>query len=484
MVQSRKKKAPVTCSKANSGASNSRATRSSKEKKTAPVTSRKRQVSDDEVSSDSSSDGGSRRRPQKKCLHHRQEPEAIDNDEPQESEPKVVDNEVNNEGDGEEDEEEGDTNLDSDNKETDDNLQPKHQITIPLTRVVKKQSTKDLLLMMSDIVNIKVKHYELYKKKCKEKDIPENHWAIPHHIWREMEEEKWQKNKKKVQAKIEFEHITELHVFSREGVLRLMMQLIAVDDQLLVLADKAVFRNCLVAMRPKATRFVKRLKDLKIAISKAPGKVSITSDAWTVDITKAAFLGVTAHWIDIIDHDDNDFKLSCATLDNTSSNTMLCEMVEDVHLHRSLPRWNASEGQPPHVVNIGNVAVMSHITKIAALETTITIWEYDPTDPNNRVFGGSLDVIAAICTLMIKPMGLFLSSADGLFRPITTLRYNGCVFKHISWTAFKLSEADWNCMVDAVNILADSNCIQQYFSAEKQPTLWHALPTLEELQTA
>jgi hypothetical protein len=30
----------------------------------------------------------------------------------------------------------------------------------------------------------------------------------------------------------------------------------------------------------------------------------------------------------------------------------------------------------------------------------------------------------------------------------------------------------------------DSNGIQQYFSAEKRPTLWCALPAIEELQTA
>ena len=30
----------------------------------------------------------------------------------------------------------------------------------------------------------------------------------------------------------------------------------------------------------------------------------------------------------------------------------------------------------------------------------------------------------------------------------------------------------------------DSNKIQQYFSAEKRPTLWRALPAIEELQTA
>jgi hypothetical protein len=42
------------------------------------------------------------------------------------------------------------------------------------------------------------------------------------------------------------------------------------------------------------------------------------------------------------------------------------------------------------------------ITKIAAVENTTAIWEYDPTRPDNRVLGGSLDVIAAIRTLAIK----------------------------------------------------------------------------------
>jgi hypothetical protein len=45
---------------------------------------------------------------------------------------------------------------------------------------------------------------------------------------------------------------------------------------------------------------------------------------------------------------------------------------------------------------------MSHITKIAAVETSTAIWEYDPSLPGNRVLGGSLDVIAAIRTLAIK----------------------------------------------------------------------------------
>jgi hypothetical protein len=33
-------------------------------------------------------------------------------------------------------------------------------------------------------------------------------------------------------------------------------------------------------------------------------------------------------------------------------------------------------------------------------------------------------------------------------------------------------------------VFQDSNRIQHYFSFEKQPTLWRALPALEELQTA
>ena len=45
---------------------------------------------------------------------------------------------------------------------------------------------------------------------------------------------------------------------------------------------------------------------------------------------------------------------------------------------------------------------MSHITKIAAIENSNAIWEYDPTLPSNTVLGGSLDVIAAIRTLVVK----------------------------------------------------------------------------------
>ncbi|KAM6491740.1 hypothetical protein JOM56_012780, partial [Amanita muscaria] len=39
--------------------------------------------------------------------------------------------------------------------------------------------------------------------------------------------------------------------FTREGILDAVARLIACDDQALMLADKATFQNCLMAMRPK-----------------------------------------------------------------------------------------------------------------------------------------------------------------------------------------------------------------------------------------
>ena len=97
-------------------------------------------------------------------------------------------------------------------------------------------------------------------------------------------------------------------------------------------------------------------------------------------------------------------QLYAATLDNTGNNNTTCKTIERIHDLRGL-KWNSGEQQLPclaHVVNLGNVAVMSNITKIAAVENATAIWEYDPTRNDNRMLGGSLDVIAAIRTLAIK----------------------------------------------------------------------------------
>ncbi len=62
-----------------------------------------------------------------------------------------------------------------------------------------------------------------------------------------------------------------------------------------------------------------------------------------------------------------------------------------------------------HVINLVNVDVMGHITKIAAVENTTAIWEYNPDLFDNRMLGGSLDVIAAVCTIAIKVAFFFVS---------------------------------------------------------------------------
>ena len=48
-----------------------------------------------------------------------------------------------------------------------------------------------------------------------------------------------------------------------------------------------------------------------------------------------------------------------------------------------------------HVLNLT-------ITKIANMETTTAIWEFNPSLPSSRVLGDSLDVVAAIQTTAIK----------------------------------------------------------------------------------
>jgi hypothetical protein len=61
-----------------------------------------------------------------------------------------------------------------------------------------------------------------------------------------------------------------------------------------------------------------------------------------------------------------------------------------------------------HVVNLANVDIMAHITKVAVIETSTAIWEFDPTLPDNCLHGKSLDAIAAIRTVAIKVSHQFL----------------------------------------------------------------------------
>jgi len=90
-------------------------------------------------------------------------------------------------------------------------------------------------------------------------------------------------------------------------------------------------------------------------------------------------------------------------LDNTSNNNTTCKVIKDVHVRRGL-KWNSDEQQLPfafftflsfithfqhsclaHVINLGNIDMMSHITKIAAVKNLTAIWEYDPTLAGNII---------------------------------------------------------------------------------------------------
>ena len=49
-----------------------------------------------------------------------------------------------------------------------------------------------------------------------------------------------------------------------------------------------------------------------------------------------------------------------------------------------------------------------------------------------------------------------MTSADQMYGPITTLQRDNHLVKHIPWTAFKMTDLDWDRIVDAWDILAVS----------------------------
>lgn len=49
---------------------------------------------------------------------------------------------------------------------------------------------------------------------------------------------------------------------------------------------------------------------------------------------------------------------------------------------------------------------------------------------------------------------MFVSAADELYGPITTIRRDGRITKNIPWTAFQTEKHDWGRVADVKNILA------------------------------
>jgi hypothetical protein len=71
-------------------------------------------------------------------------------------------------------------------------------------------------------------HYTLYKERCKEANIPENHHAIPRPLWNKMQEEK-AKGKKQTTLDGLLKNVPK--EFTRDGILRAVSQFIACGDQ-------------------------------------------------------------------------------------------------------------------------------------------------------------------------------------------------------------------------------------------------------------
>ncbi|KIK05364.1 hypothetical protein K443DRAFT_3861 [Laccaria amethystina LaAM-08-1] len=249
-------------------------------------------------------------------------------------------------------------------------------------------------------------HYKVYRKRCKEANLPEHHWAIPRIIWKQMEEERTGKDVAR-QGTLDGFVGKEVGpvVYTHENTLHMVTQFIAVDDQSLSVANKTTHLH---------NEFVRWLVQLKVDIETAPGLISTTTDMWSADTTKAAFLGVTAHWINVKRKEGEEmWEMHSEVISFRSVSTLLpstthqatpqnAKILKRPTYNETFPRGLQTRISFCHVVNLVEVDVMTHITKIAAVETATAIWEYDPSLPDNHVLNGSLDVAAAIRTLAIK----------------------------------------------------------------------------------
>jgi hypothetical protein len=64
-----------------------------------------------------------------------------------------------------------------------------------------------------------------------------------------------------------------------------------------------------------------------------------------------------------------------------------------------------------------------------------------------------------LITINAQPINLFVATADQRYGPITTIRREGRVVKHIPWSAFYFSETDWERVLEASHILTVSEVL-------------------------
>ena len=72
-------------------------------------------------------------------------------------------------------------------------------------------------------------HYELYKKRCKDGNIPENHHTMPRVLWKELQEKK--KGMHQGKLSVVFETVKSSVDFTWEGVLHAVARFVTCDNQ-------------------------------------------------------------------------------------------------------------------------------------------------------------------------------------------------------------------------------------------------------------
>ena len=74
-------------------------------------------------------------------------------------------------------------------------------------------------------------HYKIYQQRCKDKNIPENHHAIPWPIWKKMQEVKNGNTMTQLKLDEVVVKMQEPKEFTREGILHAISKFVACNDQ-------------------------------------------------------------------------------------------------------------------------------------------------------------------------------------------------------------------------------------------------------------
>ena len=99
-------------------------------------------------------------------------------------------------------------------------------------------------------------HYKTYQERCKEENIPENHWAIPCPIWHAREEsQKQHKGAKQAMLDLVRMKLGGPQLFTHENLLYAVTQFVTVDDQVgLIVESKLNMCNQSSSHLPLQTR--------------------------------------------------------------------------------------------------------------------------------------------------------------------------------------------------------------------------------------